>query len=1006
MRYFLTIILCLFNVLMASAQLTVEPNGLRHSSMGKMEWVVRVEDAKTKRCLSGAVVEITTTPDKVLREESKDDRPIRIAPSKVTCDSITVKVSCEGYETLEQRFPVEPFAEYLARMHRRVQSRDGVLERSIYSGDKGDSRQHYTVVVNDITGQIPMAGAMVEIACDEGDTLRQIVNSSGFADLTPNKRIKRDSIDVKVSYVGYKTLQRRFPVEYTARYEARMQIDSTAISAIIVQGNRIAMVQRGDTIIYNAGAFKTMRGDPLKNLLRKMPGLEVKDDRLYANGEPVSMILINGTTLFGRNVSEAMRLIRSDEVEKVRVFDEYDRMRADKADTLFAKKRRVVDVKTKKAITYIRDLSLYAEAGMFTDKGIDNKYESVVAVNADYSRFALKRPQLLSHMRVWKNQDNVLMGGTQPNRGAQFNLAYNDSRGKWKNELTAKIDEKESELRQENVYFPTEEFLNRISNQSQSTLNRSFDVTYMGSYAMRIKNRHILSIDGGVSYNALRASGQNIVKNEVDGLATSSDVKNRNSTSGYKIDLRLMYQTRRKKNQKGKLQASLGYMRNDGGSDGWRVDTLQHSTMRQWLTDESSAVSDNLTAQFVYNYMLSKKMTLNMSYTPTLLLSEDNRLAWDQLLMSVDKINTYHYCNDRLGNVVNLGLNIRLLNNAFTSSVNLKYNNEYLMRREYLPDEYRHRQMFDAVLPSVNFNYNKGAWSVSAMYNMSMTTPTIQQLRSVIDNSSPLYLSVGNPELGEMMNHSGHILLNYTDVAHATSYSIDAWYTGKIKSIVDKVQYFSSDTFLPEYDYTAVAGSTLTTYVNAGAVHDFYVVMGLTNNSSTLQSTFGFSGKYEYTQNPFMLGDVESINNRHGGQFTFNYNSGFSRVVELNLMSRTNVAWNFRDKSQLYRSISEYLNASLRVNFLKRMWVNFSLRYDYYNTTQQGMRNESLMFDGSMAYKFGKNDAGEISLICNDIFNRGRKFNVGVQNDYVRSVWDSIFGRSIKLRLSYKFNKR
>ena len=286
-----------------------------------------------------------------------------------------------------------------------------------------------------------------------------------------------------------------------------------------------------------------------------------------------------------------------------------------------------------------------------------------------------------------------------------------------------------------------------------------------------------------------------------------------------------MYQTRRKKNQKGKLQASLGYMRNDGGSDGWRVDTLQHSTMRQWLTDESSAVSDNLTAQFVYNYMLSKKMTLNMSYTPTLLLSEDNRLAWDQLLMSVDKINTYHYRNDRLGNVVNLGLNIRLLNNAFTSSVSLSYSNEYLMRREYLPDEYRHRQMFDAVLPSVNFNYNQGAWRVSAMCNMSMTTPTIQQLRSVIDNSSPLYLSVGNPELGEMMNHSGHILLNYTDVAHATSYSIDAWYTGKIKSIADKVQYFSSDTFLPEYDYTAVAGSTLTTYVNAGAVHNFYVVM-------------------------------------------------------------------------------------------------------------------------------------------------------------------------------------
>lgn len=39
------------------------------------------------------------------------------------------------------------------------------------------------------------------------------------------------------------------------------------------------MVFKGDTTVYNAGAFKTMADDRFEELLRQLPGVEIKDNQ-------------------------------------------------------------------------------------------------------------------------------------------------------------------------------------------------------------------------------------------------------------------------------------------------------------------------------------------------------------------------------------------------------------------------------------------------------------------------------------------------------------------------------------------------------------------------------------------------------------------------------------------------------------------------------------------------------------------------------------------------------
>ena len=74
-------------------------------------------------------------------------------------------------------------------------------------------------------------------------------------------------------------------------------------------------------------ADSSMDGDNLASLLRKLPGISLADGKLYANGQPVSKILLNGTAMFHSDMGAAMELVKSDEVRKVKVYDQYDQTR-------------------------------------------------------------------------------------------------------------------------------------------------------------------------------------------------------------------------------------------------------------------------------------------------------------------------------------------------------------------------------------------------------------------------------------------------------------------------------------------------------------------------------------------------------------------------------------------------------------------------------------------------------------------------------------------------------
>ncbi len=102
----------------------------------------------------------------------------------------------------------------------------------------------------------------------------------------------------------------------------QMQVDDEFIRAAMISdiGNPIVIKQ--DTIEYHAAAFLQDKNAVLKDLLTRMPGIDISDNgKVRVNGEEVSRITVNGKTFFFEDQSMALNNLPASLVDKIRVID-------------------------------------------------------------------------------------------------------------------------------------------------------------------------------------------------------------------------------------------------------------------------------------------------------------------------------------------------------------------------------------------------------------------------------------------------------------------------------------------------------------------------------------------------------------------------------------------------------------------------------------------------------------------------------------------------------------
>ena len=151
-----------------------------------------------------------------------------------------------------------------------------------------------------------------------------VVGSGGFFAIAP----RRDAYVLKIVCENYPTTYQAIsiPKNTGARYNypkairlfQEMQQD---LGEATVKASRILMVVKGDTLEYNAAAFRLAKGSMLDNLVRALPGVKLDDDgRITVNGEFVSSLLVNGRDFFNGDPRVALSNLPAYTVSKIRTY--------------------------------------------------------------------------------------------------------------------------------------------------------------------------------------------------------------------------------------------------------------------------------------------------------------------------------------------------------------------------------------------------------------------------------------------------------------------------------------------------------------------------------------------------------------------------------------------------------------------------------------------------------------------------------------------------------------
>ncbi len=651
------------------------------------------------------------------------------------------------------------------------------------------------------------------------------------------RRVSPGDYWLQITYIGYEPINRTLVVAGDQKdmtlgtilmHPATEMLDGATIT-----DERIAVRVKKDTIIYNADAFKTQPNDVVEDLLKKMPGIEVESDgTITAEGEEVEKIYVDGKEFFGSDPKVATKNLPARAIKEVQVFDKKSEM---------AQFSGIDDgIRSKTINLKLKDEFKKGAFGSITGGiGTEERYNGKFNINSfnkktqlsslgqinnineqgfsfnEYINFMGGMSNLMRNGRVRINSatsaipiSGGLSNGDTRTAGAGFNLNHELSK---KTQVSgtyfySNLDNLIEEDRNRNFFqdrgsFDVQEF------ESTDTKNQSHRIS--GRIDHEIDSTQTLKFTTAYSYNDIayesvlnsRSFNGNTLK-----LQNTSDVTNQAEGQNHSFDANLTYRKKFKKNGRS-VTSTLSYALSpsDQGADLESENTFYNRDSTS-LQSFSQVQDEELREQEVewsttWTEPLGGRKYLGLTYAYTRADNDADKEVFDvdpdgnetinaELSNAFDQLTTYH-----LGEVGFRWLFDKTNVNAKIGIQRSALSGDIVGQTVPIESDFTH------VLPSLSWNYDfSRTKSISLNYSTNITQPTLRQLQPIVDNSDPLNIYMGNPNLKPEYRHNvrlrfrnfsqfsntslfGHINLNITENQIANSTTIDERFTRTITPV-------------------------------------------------------------------------------------------------------------------------------------------------------------------------------------------------------------------------------
>lgn len=528
------------------------------------------------------------------------------------------------------------------------------------------------------------------------------------------------------------------------------------LDEITVTASNIKMINRGDTVIYNAEAFQLSQGSMLDELIRNLPNVELRNGgQIFVNGQFVESLLLNGKDFFKGNPMVALSNLPSYTVKNVKVYEQAKGMaRLDPT----VKKPLVMDVNLKKE--YMRGWIANAEAGY----GSSDRYLGRL--------FGLMFTPL-QRLTIYGNANNTNDSST-PDEGEQWNPDWlqegqskiilggidhlvSDKQERWEANTTVEVSHENNRLSEDGFseMYADSDSLNtsdtsRKHNKSLSAgLSHSFKYDY-GLWSVWVEpNLRYSQTDNETSSSSEMFNFANKLNSNNRENTTSSKTINGDMTvtSNYSIpntpDIATLQIKgsflQKRSDQHGRLTINYAdnplsnvnriYTQKDP-SDQWNLQAMASYYARFYINN-NPRYTTKLSAKYIFSH--------NSDNT-------DRRYYQFDVFDSQNSFNSHEITDTHELDIMlsqYFGHNI-----SITINPHVKFTRRHLDYWRFDTPYYIERRNFYAD-PTVECSCKP----FNIAYNLKNDLPGLYNMLDIIDGVNPLYIKAGNASLRSAVNH-------------------------------------------------------------------------------------------------------------------------------------------------------------------------------------------------------------------------------------------------------------
>ena len=179
-----------------------------------------------------------------------------------------------------------------------------------------------TTVLDSLTNE-PVGFASVYVIPSKDTTITNFTLTDVKGEAKLNE-VPFGSYIFHVEMMGYKPFvkERYFRDRQVDMGTIRLQVDEQFLQAAVVSDVGNPIVVKQDTVEFNASSFRVGANAMLKDLLQRMPGMEITEDgKVKFNGEEIDKLTVGGRTFFFNDQSTALNNLPAAVVDKIRVID-------------------------------------------------------------------------------------------------------------------------------------------------------------------------------------------------------------------------------------------------------------------------------------------------------------------------------------------------------------------------------------------------------------------------------------------------------------------------------------------------------------------------------------------------------------------------------------------------------------------------------------------------------------------------------------------------------------